>query len=297
MEFIHVSKEVREETLKKIEVIVGQNKQVIDNLIAFKNANKPDREFSQSEFIEHNKYKLNTDAMIANSRYGGLCQAFCGLIAIVGHDNKAIDEILRKNESANATKIINDIAMKGHALKLINIFERILIILFKMFPASPMKLSDQKQFLHNDSNGVKAVNQNILQKTFDNMKDNEYMQLSFVKVNKFGLLNLFKEGHATLIFKTNENGKTFYNFFDPNHGFFKSENVADIANNINNTVIKDFPDFTELGVIDLRKVLARSAVSRELMREHDKKHQQQNNHLDIDKVSTLQATSIDSASK
>lgn len=162
-----------------------------------------DRKFSQSKFIDKNQSKLNADSTIAIEKYDGLCQAFCGLIAIAGHDDKIVSEMLKKNGGQGALNIINDISMEVHVLNLLSIVEKILITLFKMFPASPMKLSDQKQFLQHDNNNNKTVNSDILKKTFNNMKDNEYMQLSFVEVGKKGPINLLKEDHDILIFETN----------------------------------------------------------------------------------------------
>ncbi len=142
-----------------------------------------------------------------------------------------------------------------------------------MFPASPMKYSDQKKFLQTDIDGNRIVNSEILTKTFDEMGNNQYMELSFVHMKKTGPFNIFINGHATLIFKTIENEKTYYNFFDPHSGIFKCNKIDDLSKIINN-IIKEC-QFTDIGIIDLKKILERNKVTKELMKKHNQSQKNQ----------------------
>lgn len=235
------------------------------------------KKFSQTDFMKDHEDRLGRNVWKANEKYSGICQALCSLVTILGHDHELIKGLLEnkklpRNVIDPIDNALDKIAIDAHVLNLVSIVERIKFALYGEFPATKISGKDQKQMLvSNPNNHFKSINRNVLEKAFNDMTPNEYMQISFVKSKKFGFINQFDEGHACLLFKTVENEKTYYNFFDPNKGFYKEDNIEDIAICIDEETIGNYP-CNNIGIIDLKQILSRSKVGAELISEYEKKN-------------------------
>ena len=190
------------------------------------------------------------------------------MVVIVDHDNHIIKEIIAGNSSSEQIKLIDNILRKGHEFELLTISGKILLVIFAIFPESLTETIPQNQIVSLNPNNKKSINDDILKQVFDSITINKYIQLSTMKIQILNLLPPFKGCHAGLIFKTSDDyGKTYYNFFNANFGFFKSEHIKDIAKVINVTTLnnKFLKDYILVGFTELKKLLLRDSEIREII--------------------------------
>ena len=224
----------------------------------FRNAYNLQKEFNQLTYVNRNRKSFCKDSNKALEKYKGLCHAFCALVAM----NSYTDELIDHFNTTEDTKEIDTIALKGNILELMTIFEWIFAFFFKLFPASLVDFKDRKNLLKINEDGDRIVNLYVMNRVLNKMENNQYIQLFIHRRDSFGF---FEYGHATLIFKTVENNKTYYNFFDPNMGFAKMDSPEQLSNAISD-YMNIYTQYNSIDFIDLKQILERSHVCREMMR-------------------------------
>lgn len=200
------------------------------------------------------------------NRFCGVCQILCELVLVYDDCKKVIEKYNCGNISDEDEQNIEFLATRKCVLDLIGIIQKILLIFFKKFPGTVLAFIEQKQLIESitDENNkkVKSINKEILENTLNKMQNGQYLQLFFMHIEKKNLFKKFDAFHTTLIFKTIEEGRVRYNFFNPNGGLFKSDNINDIKKIIDKKVLQNrsFENFTDLGLIDIKQLLPRNRL-------------------------------------
>ncbi|MDF3047451.1 MAG: hypothetical protein K0R73_569 [Candidatus Midichloriaceae bacterium] len=190
-------------------------------------------------------------------------------------DLKVLDDLIYKSEPIKdqyptlnkgaltefTEKYLEPVAMEAHFLNLMTFIELLLAMFCKTFPASPLSKEEQNKLLNND----KTFNQGVLESLFAKIDNNQYIQLSFIDSVDLGVVNIYTQGHSTLLFKTiDDDGEQLYTFFDPNTGFHPFKSVPELCAHLND--LSKSGGFNMVGTSDLKAILTRDPYVNSLMK-------------------------------
>jgi len=239
--------------------------------------------FSQNDFESHHESNnsFSEDAIEAIKQFNGLCQSFCNLVVLLGHESPEIKALLDwqafqkgrtegKEHYDKCFEILNNIALKQHIVFLSSEVEKNLATQLDLYPESLLTYTEQQTILSFDEQGIPRLNKKILERVLNDIENNTYIQFSTISfTEEKEKLKEFENGHATLIFKTDDTEYP-YQFFNPEFGFIKFRTVDELHKELENQIL-DYKDLhlEKVCFIDPKPILMRSRYCEKLLAEKE----------------------------
>ncbi|OAB80976.1 hypothetical protein WSTR_04830 [Wolbachia endosymbiont of Laodelphax striatellus] len=176
-------------------------------------AKKVDIKFSQGDIINvTSNYKYPLTAKI-QKEFDGLCDILCNYVTEhdLLFDIGSSQKLTEKSRYKNILSELEAHTVHSHILKASSLIEKILALLFGIYPCNILTYPNQLKIInYNSSSGSYCIKKEILEKDINSIGSGNYIKFCTFKRTPTQF-----HGHSMLIRK---NGNDDFTFFDPNDG-------------------------------------------------------------------------------